>query len=47
MASSGEELTLVFTFLGAITGVGIQSTNGGRQISDIMTVSQVGPNTRE
>jgi hypothetical protein len=31
-ASSREELALVVTFLGAIVGLGVRNTNGGRQM---------------
>jgi hypothetical protein len=37
VASSGEELTMVVTFLGAIVSVGVRSTNGGCQMLDLLT----------
>jgi hypothetical protein len=36
VVSSREELALVVTFLGAIAGVDFWSTNGGRQMLDLL-----------
>jgi hypothetical protein len=47
VASSGEELTMVVTFLGAIVSVGVRSTNGGCQMLDLLTGGSVGPNIEE